>query len=182
MWFRRNTERYPNQGWSDWYRFCKRTGQGDVEAARAWAEDHLRTAEGRPDLASPRVAGYFYWSIHDLEKAREALAQAAAIDPLESSILLHLALVDDELGDRTRRDEVLDRLWADHQGQAPRTNQACRVLRRWLAGGKGRPDLAFLDEQLQGLDFPIAITWSSSSAGSSPSMASRSWAVPISSG
>ena len=96
---------------------------------------------------------YFYWSIRALEKARDALNQAAARDPLDSALVLNLALVSDELGDKTRRDENLEWLWTKHRGQAPRINQVCRVLRKWLAeGGKGEPDLASVNATIEGTD------------------------------
>ena len=119
----------------------------------AWTEERLKATQGRPDLTPPRTAAYFYWSTREIGKARDAFAQAASYDPLESSLLLHLALVADELGDTTRCDENFERLWANHQGQAPRANQVCRVLRKWLTdGGKGEPDLAFVNAMLESVD------------------------------
>ena len=53
LWIRRNTERYPNISWSDWYLFCKRTDHGDVEAARAWTAAYL-TAVGARRPGRPR--------------------------------------------------------------------------------------------------------------------------------
>jgi hypothetical protein len=120
--------------------------------ARAFAEARLEAARGRPDLADPRTAAYFYWSIGAPAKARDAMTQAAAGDPLDSSLLLSLALLADELGDTARRDEAFESLWTKHRGQAPRANQVCRVLRRWLAGGgKGEPDLAPVNAAIERL-------------------------------
>jgi tetratricopeptide (TPR) repeat protein len=150
LWTRRAAERYPNSTWSDWYRVCKRTGHGDIESARARAEAHLEAARGRPDLADPRTAAYFYWSTGALAKARDAMTQAAARDPLDSSLLLALALLADKLGDTARREEAFESLWSKHRGQAPRANQLCRVLRRWLAGGgKGEPDLVSVNATIE---------------------------------
>ncbi len=153
QWIRRAEERYPDPAGTAWYRFCKRTGHGDLEAARASTEARLDAVRGRPDLADPRTVAYFYWSIRALDKARDALTRAAATDPLDSSILLDLALVADELGDKARRDENFELLWTKHQGQAPRINQVCRVLRKWLAeGSKGEPDLTFVNATIEGTD------------------------------
>jgi tetratricopeptide (TPR) repeat protein len=153
LWARRAIERYPDSTWSAWYRFCKRTGQGDLAAARAWTEARLEAVRGRPDLADPRTAAYFYWSIRALEQARDAMSQASERDPLDSSRLLALALIAGELGDTARRDAAFESLWTKHRGQAPRANQVCRVLRQWLAqGGKGEPDLASVDATIEELD------------------------------
>ena len=152
LWTRRATERYPNSSWSDWYRFCKRTGHGEVASARDWTEAHLASVEGRPDLADPRTTAYFYWSIHSLKKARDAFKRAIPLDPLDPSMTMHLALVADELGEAPRRDELFEVLWTKYQGQAPRTAQVCRAFREWFAdGGKGDPDLAFVNRMIERL-------------------------------
>jgi hypothetical protein len=81
------------------------------------------------------------------------MTQAAAGDLLDSSLLLHLALLGDELGDTARRGESFDLLWTKHQGQAPRANQVCRVLRKWLdKRGEGDPDLAFVNATIEQVD------------------------------
>ena len=153
LWIRRATERYPRSRWSDWYRFCKRTGHGEVEAAHAWAEAYLEAARGRPDLADPRTAAYFYWSVGARARARDAMTLAAAGDPLDSSLLLALALLADEVGDTAGRDAALESLWSKHRFQAPRANQVCRVLRQWLAsGGKGEPDLVRVNATIERLN------------------------------
>ena len=152
LWIRRATG-IPDSSWSDWYGFCKRTGHGDVEAARAWTEQRLKEVQGRPDLADPRIAAYYYWSIRSLEKARNAMTQAAARAPLDSSLIVQLALIADEQGDTARRRENLDLLWTKHQGQAPRANQISRVLGKWLEeGGEGDPDLAFVNATIEDVD------------------------------
>ena len=33
QWYSRATQRYPSTDWAAWYFFCKRTGQGNLEAA-----------------------------------------------------------------------------------------------------------------------------------------------------
>jgi hypothetical protein len=59
----------------------KRTGQGDVQAARALAEEHLDTAEGRPEPAHPEVVAYSHWSGGALRKALEAIETWYAAEP-----------------------------------------------------------------------------------------------------
>ena len=41
LWFSRVTERYPGNSWAVWYFFCKRTGQGNLAAARDAVERYL---------------------------------------------------------------------------------------------------------------------------------------------
>jgi tetratricopeptide (TPR) repeat protein len=151
LWARRTTERYPAGSWSDWYRCCKRTGHGDLKAARAWTEEHLIAAQATPGQLDARSVAYFYWSIGLLDKAREWFVKAIEADPLESSLVLHLALVADESGDDARRDELLDLLWNKHQGQVPRANQVCRLLRHWQVSGKPAADLDLLNRHIDRL-------------------------------
>ena len=40
-WYSRETERYPDDSWAVWYFFCKRTGHGNLEAARAFVEQYV---------------------------------------------------------------------------------------------------------------------------------------------
>ena len=84
FWIRQATERYAPSSWTAWYRFCKKSGHGDAKAAQAWTEDYLAGAVGRPDLAPPLVAGYFYWSIGSLKKARDSFARAIEANPSET--------------------------------------------------------------------------------------------------
>ncbi|MHC5539681.1 tetratricopeptide repeat protein, partial [Singulisphaera rosea] len=152
LWLRRSSEHHPG-AWADWYRSCLRTGHGDVKSARVQAERSLAEIEGRRDVVDPKSAAYFYWSTGSLRKAQGALTRLGAENPVESSTILHLALIADEMDEPRRRDELLETIWTKYQGQAPRTAQVCRVLRRWLAdGGQGEPlDQAFLDKQLDRL-------------------------------
>jgi tetratricopeptide (TPR) repeat protein len=151
LWARRTSERYPFAAWSDWYRCCKRTGHGDLKAAQAWIEEHLVAAQATPGQLDARSVAYFYWSAGLLAKAREWFVKAIEADPLESSHVLHLAMAADESDDDARRDELLDLLWNKHQGQAPRGNQVCRLLRHWLGSGKPAADLDFVNRHIDRL-------------------------------
>jgi tetratricopeptide (TPR) repeat protein len=152
QWILRMDERYPSAIGTDWYRFCKRTGHGDLQTARASTEARFDGIRGRMDLPTARSLGYFSWSIGSLERAREGFTAAAAIDPRDSSFLLKLALLADEQGKTDERNQKLDTLATKHQGQAPQMSQVCRVLRQWLAqGAKGQPDLALVNATIEGL-------------------------------
>jgi len=148
-WAYRLTERYPRDSWDTWYLFCKRTGRGDLKGARDMARGYLAATLGNADIDKKWNAGFFYWLTGEYGPARELLEPMMAIDPLESSIPLHLTLIADAAGDTRRRDELLGQIWDRYQGQAPRAAQVCRALREWLARGKkGDPDLALVDRTI----------------------------------
>ena len=46
------SERYPNPNWGQWFVFCKRTGHGDVNAARTFAQQYLQSVGDRSDGVS----------------------------------------------------------------------------------------------------------------------------------
>jgi tetratricopeptide (TPR) repeat protein len=153
FWIRQATERYPSSSWTAWYRFCKKSGHGDVKAARAWTEEYLAASDGRPDLAPPLVSAYFSWSIGSLKKAGDSFARAIAANPSETMGIAHLALVADELGEVARRDQLLRRLCTQHKDRAPKTVELAEVFRGWLAGGcKGPVDLAAADRVIASLE------------------------------
>jgi tetratricopeptide (TPR) repeat protein len=153
LWMRRTTERYAPSAWTGWYRFCKKSGHGDVKAAQAWTEEYLAGAAGRPDLAPPLTAAYFYWTSGSLKKARDAFVRAIEANPSETMAIAHLALVADELGEADRRDELLTRFCTQYKDRAPKSAELAQVFRGWLAGGgKGPADLAAADRVIASLE------------------------------
>jgi hypothetical protein len=152
LWIRRGTERYAPSAWTGWYRFCKKSGHGDIKAAQAWTEQYLASVDGRPDLARPLTAAYFYWASGSLKKARDSFVKAIEANPSEIMGIAHLALVADELGEAARRDELLTRFCTQHKTVAPKTVELAEVFRGWLAGGsKGAADLAAADRVIAAL-------------------------------
>ena len=61
VWYRAVAERYPNTSAYLWYCFCKRTGHGNVEAARDFVEEFIAANGDRPDLVDPENLGFFHW-------------------------------------------------------------------------------------------------------------------------
>lgn len=150
-WLRRGSEHNP-RACADWYRFCLRTGRGDVKSAQARAQQSVAELEGRRNPVDLKTAAYYYWVTGALRKAQGVLTKLVANDPDEVSAILHLALIADEMDEPRRRDEMLETIWTKYQGQAPRAAQVCRTLRHWLVDGeRGNPDLAFVDKQLASL-------------------------------
>jgi tetratricopeptide (TPR) repeat protein len=137
------TERYAPSTWTGWYRFCKKSGHGDVKAAQAWTEEYLAATYSRRDLAPPLVAAYFYWSTGSLKKAKDSFARAIEANPSETMGIAHMALVADQLGDAQERDLLLARLCTEFKDRAPKTVELALVFRGWLAGGcQGPADTA----------------------------------------
>jgi WD40 repeat protein len=101
------TERYPDPQWARWYFACKRVGYGDIESARAFAEDYLVAIKGQPNLEEPAKIGFFFWSAGSPKQALEYLDRAYKAGP-SPLCGIALALIADELDDSSRWDEVLE--------------------------------------------------------------------------
>ncbi len=135
LWARRATERYPNTSWALWYLFCNRTGHGDREAANAFAESYLEAAAGRPDLADPIAAAYFFWLNGSTRRAHAAFGALYDANP-SASMALPAALLADEAGDAGRRDAILGQLATTLKDQAPKSAAVAGLMRDSLAEGK----------------------------------------------
>ena len=148
QWSRLNSERYSRRNWAYWYIWCKRTGHGDVKAARAVADAHLDEVAGSPEPEDlPRI-GFFYWSIGSPKKALEFMEKAYEATPAPLSGIA-IVLIADELGDKARRDRMLDQVTAQFQGKVPRMVTICTMIRDTLASGGNPPlDLAEVDKIL----------------------------------
>ncbi len=123
LWTQRQTERYPNASWPYWYLFGKRTGHGDLKTAQKWAEDYLPANETRPDLADQQMAAYFYWLSGSPKKALDLFGKLFAANSLPGTGV-NLALIADELGDKARRETVLEELWHQAARQGTQDGQS----------------------------------------------------------
>ncbi len=149
LWTRREGERYPNTSWVNWFAFCKRTGHGDVAAARAFAEQYLQSVGDRPDLANPQSVGFFYWLNDEPGKAMAPLRRAYEMEPTPVHAVYPL-LVADQLGDATARDEWLKTLLSKHGAEMPKSARVCELLFPPVAAGSSpAPDMKAIDEVLQ---------------------------------
>ena len=150
QWSRLTSERYSRRNWAYWYTWCKRTGHGDVKAARAVAEAHLAEAAGSPEPEDlPRI-GFFYWSIGSPKNARiHGKSLRNDPTPLNGIAIVNLA---DELDDKDRRDRMLERVAAQFQGKVPRMVTICTMIRVTLASGGNPPlDLVAVDKVLDNM-------------------------------
>ncbi len=154
LWIRRAAERYQHTTWFRWYVFCKRTGHGDVEAARAFADEYLAAIAGRRDLNAPARNGLYFWTIGSPNQAAVNLERAYHAN---QAIVFGMALMllADELGNHDRRDQMLDELSIQFKAKWPRMVDIFRLMRESLADGGKRPlDLEAVDRAMEGMPVP----------------------------
>lgn len=150
--FRNIAERYRGSTF-DWYFFCRRTGKGNVGAARQCVEDALADPSTRAVLDGGAVAFFFL-----LEgRHEEALAgfQKCFQNCLDPYFGLCVALLADQLGRADLRDQALKKIETDGKQYI---NQATgRPFEELIAlaalltgdlanGGKGEIDAAALEK------------------------------------
>jgi len=141
-----------------WYLFCRRTGQGDLEAARKLA---MAVANSDTNFAGEQKVAAFWILEKQPEKAQQIFAgYFTQNNPVFG---LHVALLADELKNTRRRDEILARLSEQRNRYRPASGGMAYVhlasLARMLAndlakGGKGDVDLAEADRVNQAYPLP----------------------------
>jgi tetratricopeptide (TPR) repeat protein len=146
LWASRNAQRYPDTEWGDWFLFCNRTGKGDIEAARdfavQYANSRLEIASGHDKLAF----GCVFQLAGDRKKAIELFDTITEPD-LQPERLINTALIADDIGDKTLRDDCLQRFQTDQRGQSLKTAKICQLFQQALRDGdKGKLDLAAVDD------------------------------------
>lgn len=108
LWHRRNGERYDSA--SDlWFRWCRRTGLGDVDAARRLALQQRASLRGREQADDWNELGFFYYLDDRKADSLRHFEKAAEMDSDEPYHQIHVALLADQLGDSMKRDAALDR-------------------------------------------------------------------------
>jgi tetratricopeptide (TPR) repeat protein len=152
-WLRRTAERYPDAHLEVWYCFCKRTGHGDLGAARDFVQRYIDENAGRPGMVTDDYAGRFYWAEGRTDDARAAFTRSFERDGAFPSGLSLAALADDA-NDAARRDELLKGLTTDPKYQSTRSLPIYKMLAGTvLAPGGGKPlDGAALEREFKKLD------------------------------
>ena len=120
-WFSRVTERYPDHSPEAWYFFCKRTGHGNVAAAREKVESYLTEHAKRPDVQIDEYGGCFYWLDGRLDQAKASLARAYQTRTSISAALALAMIADGEKHRPARRAD----LRASDQTQGQGADVAC---------------------------------------------------------
>ena len=137
-----------------WYFFCRRTGQGDLQAAKSLARKYLQDPATPPAWLENFWIGDFYLLEGETETALKHFERChdKSNDPYDG---LRVAVVADQMKDAKRRDAMLLRIKekgpefiASSTGK-PRTELLSLV--QWMIdglakGGKGDIDLAAADK------------------------------------
>jgi tetratricopeptide (TPR) repeat protein len=127
LWARRMSERFPESCWDEWFLFCKRTGTGDVESARTFADQYVAVASQHPLGIKRQDLGFFYWLAGKPEKAIDSFRAAYdSRNALESGF--YGVLVADLVGDTRRRDDLYTSFVKKHRRDAPRTIEVWESL------------------------------------------------------
>jgi tetratricopeptide (TPR) repeat protein len=153
LWVRRLSERYPGSALREWLNFCRRTGHGDIEAAKALVEQFVAAAgdpgpaavADRAQAAGPMQDGFASWLGGSTKEAMDSLRKAyESTKPLMAGCAL-MALADEE-GDSAQRDAILADLCAKQRVKAPRMIEVLQMFRDSFArGDREVPDLKALD-------------------------------------
>ena len=120
------SQRYP-KNWARWFLFCKRTGHGDLQAARTFGEQHVLPSDEEPELPGPVAVGYFYWLTGDTKRAMIWFKKAHEAKPTANTCF-NLILLGDEIGDTDTRDEAIRVLLNRFRRPFPRVCQIYEIL------------------------------------------------------
>jgi len=160
-WMRRNAERYEDSR-LDWYVWCRRTGHGDEDAARAlgqsWAEELMRRG-GRRDC---QLAGMFFILSDQPKEAKRAFHAALDTEksPYDALHVAVLAYATEDVATRRAalRTAVDEGFTYKKNGKTfPEYAQLAAMLSRCLAGGpEGTMDFDAVDRLLDGCNRAIA--------------------------
>jgi tetratricopeptide (TPR) repeat protein len=156
--FQAIAERYDSQQLV-WYLFCKRTGRGDLSAARDFAHTYVAKRHDKTYYDVTKEIGRFYLLEGDLSKSLTCF-QVSFAGTKRGTVGLSAALVADELKDVKARDEALLQVRSpagnnskNHKkGPAgKRSFDVMVALAEWMAadlaaGGKARIEPAQLDK------------------------------------
>ena len=121
-WMKRLSECYAAHG-ADWFTWCKRTGAGSVEAARAWGESFAKTWSESSDPATVVYAARFYLLAGETKRAVRA-ARVVAEGRHDSFFGLHVAILSKVA---ERRESALEDVMENGTG-APSLVLLARVL------------------------------------------------------
>ena len=154
LWVRRLSERYPGSSLRAWLNFCRRSGHGDIAAARALVEQFGADADApaavadraQPADPGPLQAGFSAWLEGSTKEAMESMRKAyETTSPLLAGC--SLMVLADELGDAAQRDAILADLCTKHRARAPKMFEVFDIFRASFArGDRELPDLKALGQ------------------------------------
>jgi tetratricopeptide (TPR) repeat protein len=106
LFHRLTAERYESSE-LDWYRWCRRTGRGNVAAARVLAQKWIARQKKLPTAEGLDTVAMYYVLENQPAQALEEFRAAAALQGGDAYHVVHAALLADELGNAALRDELL---------------------------------------------------------------------------
>jgi tetratricopeptide (TPR) repeat protein len=124
-WYQRNAERYPKYSFGDWYFFCKRTGHGNLAAAREFTEQYIQTLTNSDGRDTYEAA--FYWLDGQHEKAMTVFSKAYK-ESMRRGDGLCLAVLVDETRDAARRNTLLKEIVTKNSKSAPNFIKALQYV------------------------------------------------------
>ena len=116
LWHMRNAERYRESSFPDWYFFCKRSGHGNLAAARETTEQYIDSLAENPGGRN-NLKGCFYWLDGQHEKAKAAFTSACK--PSMNLAGLGLAVLVDQAGDAARRNDLMKQIAENNKQHNP---------------------------------------------------------------
>jgi tetratricopeptide (TPR) repeat protein len=147
--FARDTRAYSNRAHS-WYWFCRRTGYGDLAAAREVMQRAMAQNDPAAYPRAPFSFALFYAMDHKASEAYQGLKQL--VEHEQATVLrLHLAILADQLKDDAARDEWLRKVLVEsplHVAEGIKRPEielislAELITDDLAAGGKGTIDLS----------------------------------------
>lgn len=129
---RMNAERYESAV-LDWYKWCRRTGHGDVDAARRFGQARVDRMRTWPSAEGQLIAAVYEQLEDHPAKALDVFQSAFHLQPV-SYYAVHAALLADELGQQPLRNELLQKAQATSNRDV-RMAELVRLFRKALADG-----------------------------------------------
>jgi hypothetical protein len=135
-----------------WYCFCRRTGHGDLSAARTAFKTLFDSKNGATAF---RILGVYFYILDKKPEQALKLATLELDRTADLHVGLHVALLHDELKDAKSRDAVLQRVIEQAAKVKPTKENASRAvvvqLAKWMvadlaAGGKAETDRTATDK------------------------------------
>jgi hypothetical protein len=152
MWMRQRAERYPNYA-PDWYLWCRRTGQGDVAAARQAAQAYFKELGEQLAIQTLLQRGMFQMLEMNLTAARDDFESAYGLDLTQPYPGLMAAILSHKVADAERRNRMLAQMrveWAPALSMDGRLMlENVVLLREYLAGRQPKFDRESFDARLK---------------------------------
>ena len=109
LWIRRQSESYGRRSRLDWYLWCRRTGRGDLEAARQQAREYLDPASTQRTYYALGDCSTFHLLEGDRRRAFERLRPYVREGP-DVMIIARLLLMAVEFKDRKMQDKACEEM------------------------------------------------------------------------